>query len=317
MFLLILFTTSSIATALRRIQNDDATETDNIWFHIPKAGTSFVLPLMAKSCPNIPSQVYSRTIEFSTGADDLVHRLNCKCSSCGCSQCGGLFPGAHMPYDSKHAGRYFGMFRDPARRIISQYIYKDGFGKGWGDMIEVRKYMNSLPSNITSKARFLAYAMHPDTKSCQIKMLLGFTCVGNVAGGITTEMAQEAIRRVRQDFAFVGDTDNWKQSLLQLFPDDVPVHLMYNSRPGEAKSNDKSKDAAEQYLAALQQSDWHDLHDEAIFTEIQRLMSERLPISKNIAMLDEKQNLWWMVDDVEIDFQKVSICNEQESVCSA
>jgi hypothetical protein len=294
------------------------------WLHIPKCGSSFGISLLAVSCPSIPH----RDLQDLSGIVDNGGRMLCKCKACSCSACPVNVVGFHVPFDPRN-GKHAGMFREPRKRIISQYMYKGGFGSGWGSTLAVKDEMKLSEKNLSSKDKFLAYAKHPSMRSCQTKMLLGHMCVDNVT--ITAEMTQQAITRLREEFAFVGDTDMWEESLHLLFPHGVPDFALGNTRPGQAKFTQNAKELrffqqeAEQYLEALREIDWHDTPDEELYAEVKKLMHQRLadiPPSMRLKQgMPARNGAWWTVDSDEMDSEKLlgeaTACSEPDTTCIA
>ena len=57
------------------------------------------------------------------------------------------------------------------------------------------------------------FATEPGIKGCMTKMILGYRCAETVPGGFTKKLVGEAKRRLREDFVFVGLTEEWDVSI--------------------------------------------------------------------------------------------------------
>ena len=57
------------------------------------------------------------------------------------------------------------------------------------------------------------FATEPGIKGCMTKMILGYRCAETVPGGFTKKLIGEAKRRLREDFVFVGLTEEWDVSI--------------------------------------------------------------------------------------------------------
>lgn len=239
---------------------------------------SFGIPLVAVTCPSIPDRVFTKIVgRYGLDPDVVLWNLLCqRHAHCGHEWDSNMIGTGHSPYMPNFEGHYFGMFRKPAARIISQYISVtnlDNFEMGhsqWGVCEGIQHYADALPEHATASDKFLAYANHPCTKSCQTKMLLGIPCLQNVT--ITPELTEKAVQRVRHGFTFVGDTDDWDNSVKIL-------HSKFRApRPLDAemmntRATTKNMETVKLYLAALEHSNWKDDPDDAVYHEVRKQMS--------------------------------------------
>lgn len=259
-----------------------------IWMHIPKTGTSFMFPFSSVACPSLSERVYEKAA--SLHVTDAGRTLSCHCHECGCSSC---LPPGHIPYkNGATRGRMVAMFRKPSHRIVSQFMYKGGFGGGWGNMSSISDAMSHLPPGTTDTDRFIAYATHPSTMSCQTKMLLGHECVSEKL--LSSEDKHEAIRRVREEFAFVGNTDLWHESVTLL-------HAMLGGKYAHyqevnVRPNNGPASMAERLLSVLKERDWVDPYDDAVYEEVMRLMKKRIGHDIGKGNRSTADMLWEMED---------------------
>eukprot|EP00418_Pyrodinium_bahamense_P009177 CAMPEP_0179110940 /NCGR_PEP_ID=MMETSP0796-20121207/51798_1 /TAXON_ID=73915 /ORGANISM="Pyrodinium bahamense, Strain pbaha01" /LENGTH=126 /DNA_ID=CAMNT_0020809085 /DNA_START=13 /DNA_END=393 /DNA_ORIENTATION=- len=116
--------------------------------------------------------------------------------------------------------------------------------------------------------------------SMQTRMILGYGPYQHA--NLTTEDQAEAIRRLREHFIFVGDTDQWDVSI-RLFHATIGGEMkgfeLKNMQPGVAQGDQEGKEEVDYLRKVLVQSNWSDPYDEAIYAEVQRLMRARLASS--------------------------------------
>lgn len=132
--------------------------------------------------------------------------------------------------------------------------------------------------------------------SCQTKMLLGYSCVSDKV--LSLEDKREAIRRVREDFAFVGNTDLWHESVMlmhAMLGGTYAPHQELNVRPHGGPTN-----IAEELLTALKETGWNDPYDDAVFEEVMHLMTTRVghDIEREHASMADMQ---WQMEDLDGD----------------
>lgn len=250
-------------------------------------------PFSSLTCPHLSEQVYDKVA--SLAVEEAGRTLQCHCHECGCGSC---FPGGHHPYNNETTrGRMVAMFRKPSHRIVSQFMYKGGFGGGWGNMSSISDAMSKLPPGATETERFIVYATHPSTMSCQTKMILGYECVSDQV--LSLEDKQEAIRRVREDFAFVGNTDLWHESvslLHAMLGGKHSPHQELNVRP-----HGGSASTPERLLTALKDKGWTDPYDDAVFEEVMHLMTKR--IGHAIDVRNSTVDMQLLMEDFDVDFR--------------
>lgn len=121
--------------------------------------------------------------------------------------------GYHVPFNTEMNRSTVTLFRNPYDRVISSFLYGKGehqimFPLGFRKRAE-RKY--ALREEIKkSSAPIIAYVSLPGIAGCQAKMVMGRQCGEDY--NITAKDFEEAARRIRNDFAFVGLTEESEAS---------------------------------------------------------------------------------------------------------
>lgn len=237
-----------------------------IWLHIQKTGTAFSETVINAGCPGQPNAT--------------LRRWPAACAYA-------LGPGAHThtPYvPHQHGlGTAVTLLRSPRKRLVSAWF----FGKekqGGVPMLPLGHPEKLFEGTRAARARLAkhmptvqAYASYPGIAHCQTKMVLGHHCGSLVE--VTPAMGWEAVRRVREDFRFVGVQDYWAASVA-LFRAD---HNGTGSSVAGAQHRytRRERDAA---LANL--TDFNDEYDEALYRAALDLLRTRcaargIPVEAN------------------------------------
>jgi hypothetical protein len=139
-----------------------------------------------------------------------------------------------------------------------------------------------------SQYPILTYVQLPGIASCQTKMVLGKECGEPV--DISEAQLKEALRRVRQDMAFVGLTEESEASAELFLAMYRPAKkagqdgtlsgaetekLVSMLAAAPRKNRDHTAELDRALLAVLQQHDWRDVLDEAVYIEAVRVFYER------------------------------------------
>ena len=171
------------------------------WLHIQKTGTAFGATLAAVGCPEQPKQ------------------RNVRKWSDACSYALGAGSHTHSPYiRARHGiGTAVTLIRSPRARLVSAWFF--GLREVGHPMLPLGHPEKDLSAWDKAARRRLkramptiqAYARYPGIAHCQTKMVLGIHC--GEAVDVTPEMSREAIRRLREDFRFVGVQDHWSASV--------------------------------------------------------------------------------------------------------
>lgn len=192
--------------------------------------------------------------------------------------------GYHVPLNVNLNRTAITLYRNPYDRVISSFMFGKGvhqimFPLGFPDRAK-RKF--ALREAIRkSEFPILSYVQLPGISSCQAKMTLGREC-GETAE-VTYIDVLEAKRRIRYDLAFVGLTEESEASarlFLAMYPIPSGVTKMsVESRKNEEQSlldavnqaprtnRDHTVQANEDHKKVLQQHNWSDTADVAVYRE--------------------------------------------------
>jgi hypothetical protein len=152
-----------------------------------------------------------------------------------------------------------------------------------------------LDKALLQHVQLRAYAESAAIRGCQTKMLLGRACAENIQ--LEEADIAEAVRRVKEEFAFVGITSRWRASVClfhrmyrklsdSTWGEAVPAELI-NSRPGlgttveewGAESGQVAEVATRalkrQQTAYLQQIGYADNADDAVYRAALELFTTR------------------------------------------
>eukprot|EP00051_Salpingoeca_urceolata_P007793 m.100609 g.100609 ORF g.100609 m.100609 type:complete len:352 (-) comp15408_c0_seq3:115-1170(-) len=225
------------------------------WLHFPKCGTSFGLTLHNYGCVDRQSSTI-RERKFRNDEAECVcgmrHRWDptiakiidlqrYKYCSDEVRLSGGWFKN-HIPPPresyNEYKGQLVGLFRDPRKRLLSGYNHgKHSFGLPF----YLKQSLRELPD-------LRAYVEFPPIASCMTKMILGYLCATVVS--ISAAELEEAKRRVREDFAFVGLQEYWNESVClfhRMFGGTLLDNAFQNSRshvgkvaPGQVISGNRA-----------------------------------------------------------------------------
>lgn len=124
----------------------------------------------------------------------------------------------------------------------------------------------------------MAYARLPGLTGCQSKMVLGRYCASQY--DLTHKDAREAKRRLREDFAFVGLTERWFDSVKLLYamfgdaPSECEVKLSYRKIRSNIYEKFK-KDEHKLVIETLKRHRWVDYFDKRLYVEAERIFELR------------------------------------------
>lgn len=147
------------------------------------------------------------------------------------------------------------------------------------------KNSKQIKRNISSsKYPILSYAMTPGISSCQTKMVLGHPCGGDVA--LHQSDIIEAIRRIRQDFKFVGLTEEPNASArlyLAMYVDEViannnTIDIDYLLNRSNRKNTKISNATINSLTDVLKEQKWSDRYDEQLYEAAARIFYERCAV---------------------------------------
>lgn len=239
------------------------------WLHIPKCGTSWLNVIFHYACPRVPENVTCSLVVGRTGgpiAEELLRRWPPWrwCNTPFISR-----PNFHNPYTPRAKDFAVGLFREPRARLVSAF-HHNSHSNGM-DPAERHRMLAALKSIPDERKRLAAFVAYPGLANCMTKMVLGFACASPVE--ISSDMLDEAKRRVREDFAFVGLTNAWNQSVClfhRMWGGRTLAVEFENTRPGGYRSTPSAADA--NYLREIGYAD----RDTELYAEVEALFSRRL-----------------------------------------
>lgn len=229
------------------------------FFHVPKAGSTFfnVLYNHPAICALAPKGV-------AMGKHTLLRHPPEKLCEGGWSTSYAAVPHSQLhfgvsPYNwQRNKGHFVTMMRQPEQRLLSHWHYSishPGFAQG-------------NASNIRDFAKQM--------QGCAVKMLTEKAELGSLASPCfnvelrpTMAMANEAVQRLREGFAFVGLTDKWQLSIC-LF------HAMYGAKCNDVEFQDVNRQRQNSTWDAAGLNDFHDPFDGLLYEEAQRIFHKNL-----------------------------------------
>jgi len=145
------------------------------------------------------------------------------------------------------------------------------------------KYLHSKTDEIKmekDKCRWLLLASYPGMKGCQVKMILGYSCLEHRIE-LTPTHVQLAKERLEHEFAFFGITDHWNESIslfhTQYGGDVYPEEYVINRASDYSKDLETYKGGYRiQPKTLLQSIQFYDEYDEELYTFALQLFYQRL-----------------------------------------
>ena len=250
--------------------NDSHDRAPLVFFHVPKAGTSFTSALLEYGCRyNGSAGLLHLLNDARTGRLDPV-KARCAPDAFE-SQLGVSHP--PLTTDQAHRAHVVGMFRAPIDRVAS------GLAHNFHDCEAVPRHLNVSCSathndyGCAAKVADLEQAtlMYADcVTGCVTRMLTGTPCGRNsIKAPAAASRNSLAISRLQTAFKFMGDTGMWNRSVcifcglfaprLQAYDYDL---LFENVRPS------KAEDTVEKAKSILRAHKWYDVADEAVYNEV-------------------------------------------------
>jgi len=231
-------------------------------FHAPKTGSSFYYSVWTSACPRLPKQ-------FTFSMDTVWDSPNNK----GPEVCDTLvYPNVcdHFPYESKYKGKTIGLFRDPKKRLISEYLwgkketldgYDIGGGADKGLLLEAIKMQ---------KGGVLYYAQA--ARGMQTRLLLHESRERVSDYTLTDEDVKRAIDIVKNEFAFAGITDDWLITIFRYhaFMGGLPLYSEFDNVRNSAYSHEEYLEAEKE----LDASGWEDPYDGPLYDAIVKLVKQ-------------------------------------------
>ena len=256
------------------------------WMHVPKTGSFF-----AETVRRVGCSAYYGAVHDGAKAPGPEPTIKVWPRYCDWALGGGSH--GHTAYDPKrHAnGSAITLLRDPRSRLTSAWY----FVRSGAPMLPAGHFLQG--ANATRRAAFKAsmsdgiatYATSRGIASCMTKMVLGKACGADV--DLTAADLREAIRRVREDFLFLGIQGHFRASV-QL------AHKML--APGLAPDESKQVDGSaahhgyskrQQDVAMRNLSSWVDAFDQPLYEAALALFEERCA-AHGVALDDNAHQSW-------------------------
>ena len=228
------------------------------WMHIQKTGTAFGATMAAVGCPEQPKQ------------------RNVRKWSDACSYALGAGSHTHSPYiRARHGvGTAVTLIRSPRARLASAWFFglrevghpmlplghPEKNRSGWAARRRLRRAMPTIQ----------AYARYPGIAHCQTKMVLGIHC--GEAVDVTPDMSREAIRRLQEDFRFVGVQDHWSASVQLALAEFNATSSAELVKSAQARHQYTKRERA---AAMANLTAYEDVYDEALYDAAAALLRER------------------------------------------
>ena len=192
--------------------------------------------------------------------------------------------GFHFPNNGNliRPGTILTMFRKPVDRLISAFLYDPRGGMlpaGYPQRDSREAEIHSQINNATFP--IVAYANLPPIHSCQVKMLLGYPCGKDLGRELTDQDQAEAQRRLHHDLLAFGLTEDYPASFAlfdAILAEQIPLE---HTNPVQTTSRrirkNSHNDAATHSRLQLQleQYQWSDPHDDALYLEAAILFCDR------------------------------------------
>jgi len=235
------------------------------WFHLPKCGSSLgnLIIHTPGVCKDLSKDAVMNT---SYGVNEFHDRMlaNFKwhwgiIDKCNLSKWGNHAGITADNYETQYKGHAIMMIRQPEQRILSEAHHHFN---GW--------YLPDLPKSLLEYASVLA--------GCYVKLLTrdsfpSLTVCGTNTSEPTQDEVQEALRRMREGFVFIGITEQWDLSACLFrakFGGKCLSSDFMNTRPGVNRTA-RTYDVQEL-------EGFVDKHDRVIYAEALKIFNEELQI---------------------------------------
>ena len=187
--------------------------------------------------------------------------------------------GYHVPYIPRQFPRMkhstVSVFRQPVDRLISAFLFRTGIMIPRGSVYHTKYYNETILGAAAAFKRkirsapypIVAYANHSEIPSCQAKMVLGYHCGSDIA--VTAPMIAEAKRRLREEFLFIGLTEEPHATLHLFHTIFGGMNVGINSQI--RRNTQHTVEKHDQLVEVLQQHNWSDGADEEVYHEAARI----------------------------------------------
>lgn len=247
------------------------------WLHVQKTSSWIGDFLFMSRCKNMYDQWMSLTKhQRKHTAYDLVLMGVLKNVQCNVEFCPMKNFGFHNAYNaSDMRGHVVSIFRDPLKRMVSAYIFT-------GMMVPLaltpssrNKIMHARSMNYSMPIQ--EYAALPGIPACATKMILGMPCGADPEPPLMQKDLDEAKRRVREDFLFVGlteEADATEKLFLAMFNGNMKLEQSF-ATVFHRKNKKTTQEDQLKLEYNLTSTGWKDNFDGGLYDEVKRIFYHR------------------------------------------
>ena len=252
------------------------------WLHIQKTGSWIGDYILKQHCPNLHEKYNNYLLKRRQSVDHFLYDLF-KWEKKGFRTCSnytfcptrsrGLF-GYHSAYNGRNRTAITN-FRLPIDRIISAYLFGGGLMTPHGMSLKLRSYIINLKRNQINVS-INTYTKYPGIEHCQTKMVLGYECAKEMS--LNNEDFEEAKRRIKYDFLFIGLTEfplQTEELYRFMFPKETTdIEAIKPYRKVRQNSNHNNHSNYE-LRKTLEEKNFSDFYDDQLYQEALNIFKER------------------------------------------
>mmetsp|Transcript_25902 Transcript_25902/g.38274 ORF Transcript_25902/g.38274 Transcript_25902/m.38274 type:complete len:623 (+) Transcript_25902:136-2004(+) len=180
------------------------------WMHIPKTGTSFVIPFwdLALQGLNVDYNFDNYYGVYYGISYDLAlqERYPLELYATNASLLASHHT-RHLPIDESLGHDYVTLFRDPSKRVLSAFNYNMlSDGLTYEEYVQLIKQCNATNP--------MCYSNFPGISHCMTKMLVGHKCSENVE--VDTAKLEKAKQNL-ENLSFIGIVEEWNETVCQFY----------------------------------------------------------------------------------------------------
>mmetsp|Transcript_16189 Transcript_16189/g.47235 ORF Transcript_16189/g.47235 Transcript_16189/m.47235 type:complete len:329 (+) Transcript_16189:64-1050(+) len=202
-----------------KVKKQNLTYQSLAWLHVPSTGTSFANTLVTWACPGLPDTAVVQRAGDNSFVDDFMKKYQPLC------QPGFKLCAKHPPLGKRcnkvmdHRYSFVTMLRDPEQRLISSWYHHK------------RNCQDSIRGCLPNLETYVQ-----TVKNCGTRLIVGKHCFGGEKEHYKKGDNVTALRRLHEEFAFVGLTEEWDLSVClfhAMFGGSCHRREFLNVRPGE------------------------------------------------------------------------------------